>query len=160
MFGSFNGLPVHVLVLHVAVLLLPLAAVAGIALLVPKWRTWLRWPLVVMAGVALLVALVTRQSGLALADNLGPGVAGSPVGDAIAEHERLADLLMIAVLVYVALTVVAALLLPRLGTGAGTAVAAVVALAGLVVIVLTVQTGEAGARAVWNPTGSVDYSSS
>lgn len=159
MFGSFNGLPVHVLVLHAAVVLLPLVALAGIALLVPKWRGRLRWPLVAVAGVAVVMVLVTRQSGLALEENLGPGVAGSPVGDAIAEHERLADLLVIAVLVFFALTVVAALLLPRVGAGAGTAVAAVVALAGLVVIVLTVQTGEAGARAVWNPTGSVDYSS-
>lgn len=158
MFGSFNGLPVHTLVLHLGVLLAPLTGVAAVALVVPAWRRRLRWPLVGLAGATVVVVFVTRQSGEVLRSNLGPGLDGTPVGAAIDEHERLGNLLMIAVLVLLGVALLAALVLPRLRSGAGTAVAAVVAVVGVVVIVLTVQVGEAGARAVWNPTGSVDYS--
>jgi glucan phosphoethanolaminetransferase (alkaline phosphatase superfamily) len=158
-FGAFNGLPIHALILHVAVLLTPLAALLGIALLIPKWRSRLRWPLVVVTAVATIVVYVTRESGFTLKTNLGTGIDGTPVGDAIDEHQTLGTRLLIAVAVLLVLAVVFAVVIPRLGAGwAGTASSAVVAVVGIAVIVLTVQTGEAGAKAVWNPTGTQDYS--
>ena len=43
---EINGLPVHALVVHAAVVFGPLAALAGVLYAVPKWRDKLRWPLV------------------------------------------------------------------------------------------------------------------
>ena len=51
-FGSFDGLPIHALVNHAAVVLVPLAALVGIAFLRPSWRMPLRWPLVIVAVLA------------------------------------------------------------------------------------------------------------
>ena len=45
MFERFGDLPLHVLVIHLAVLVLPVAALVAIAhALLPKWRWLLRWP--------------------------------------------------------------------------------------------------------------------
>ena len=44
-FDSILGLPIHALVVHAAVILIPLAALLGIAFLRPVWRMPLRWPL-------------------------------------------------------------------------------------------------------------------
>ena len=46
---EINGLPLHPLVVHAAVIFGPLAAVAALAFLVPRWRDRLRWPMVVLA---------------------------------------------------------------------------------------------------------------
>lgn len=159
MFGSFSGLPIHALVLHVAVLLTPLAALIGAALLVPKWRMTLRWPFAALTAVAAIVVYVTRESGFTLKANLGAGINGTPIGDAIDAHQQLGTRLLTAVLVLFVLGVLVALLLPKFGAGwIGTAMAAVVTVVGIFVVVVTVQTGEAGARAVWNPTGNMSYS--
>ena len=44
---TFNGLPLHVLVVHGAVVVTPVAALAALALVRPSWRTRLRWPVAV-----------------------------------------------------------------------------------------------------------------
>ena len=44
---EINGLPLHPLVVHAVVVLSPLAALGGLLYAaVPRWRWWLRWPLV------------------------------------------------------------------------------------------------------------------
>ena len=43
---EINGLPLHPLVVHAAVIFGPLAALAALAYLVPRWRLRLRWPMV------------------------------------------------------------------------------------------------------------------
>jgi hypothetical protein len=50
---EINGLPLHALVTHAAVVFGPLAALAGLLYAaVPPWRDRLRWPLVVVVAVA------------------------------------------------------------------------------------------------------------
>ena len=162
MFSSFHGLPVHALVLHVAVVLAPLAGLVGLAFLVPKWRAILKWPLVAVTGIALATLFVTKESGENLRSSLGAELTspGNLSGPLVAEHARLGGDLLIAALVLFLLSVVAVGLKLRVANvwvGMGSAVA--VAAAAIFVLVLTYRTGEAGAKAVWNPSGTQDYSS-
>jgi uncharacterized membrane protein len=158
-FGSFRDLPIHALVVHASVILIPIAAVLAIALLRPAWRMVLRWPLVVAIGLSVVLAFVSRASGTVLKDNLEEQTKGTVVGKAIEHHQELADRLWIFLLVFFVVSVIAALLLPRLNNPiAGGIVAFIVAAIAVVVIVLVIQTGEAGTKAVWNPDGSIDYS--
>ena len=70
-------------------------------------------------------------------------------------------MLWIWLLVFLAVCIIAALLLPRLNNPlAGGAVAIIVAALALVVIVLVGLTGHQGSKAVWNPDGSLKYSGS
>jgi hypothetical protein len=160
-FGDFNGLPVHALVLHVAVVFAPLAALVGFAYLVPKWRHVLRWPLVVVAGIATASVFVSKESGQDLRTALGSQLTspGNLSGALIAHHAALANKLLIVLVVFLLLTVAAVVLHGRTSSRAVGAVSAVaVAVLAVAVLVLTYQTGEAGAKAVWNPAGSFDYS--
>lgn len=153
---TFRGLPVHVLVLHATVLLVPLLAV-GVAVVaaVPGWRQ--RFARYALAASVLGVALVgvTILSGRELRDRLALA-AGGEVDPAIARHASLGETLFWWVLALAA--AVAVLALVPLPTGrrrsvAGTsAVAAVVVALAAVTLVQTVRTGEAGSRAVWEST--------
>lgn len=159
MFGSFDGLPIHVLVNHVAVVLVPLAALIGIAFLRPAWRMPLRWPLVAAAALATVLVYITRESGEVLKDSLGDQLKDNKAGEFVERHEDLAGYLWIWLLVFLGVCVIAALVLPRLTSPlAGGAVAIIVAALAVVVIVLVVVTGHQGTKAVWNPEGTVDYS--
>jgi uncharacterized membrane protein len=160
-FGSFDGLPIHILVNHAAVVLVPLAALIGIAFLRPAWRMPLRWPLVAAAAVSVVTVFVTRRSGEALKDSLGDQLKDNAAGELVDRHEELADRLWIWLLVFLLVTVVVALVLPRLTTPwTGGVAAIVVAALAVVVIVLVAYVGHQGSKAVWNPEGSVDYSGS
>ena len=160
-FGSFHGLPIHALVVHGAVILTPVAGLVGIAMLRPAWRMVLRWPLVVVTALATGTVYVARESGLVLKEALGDQIKGNVTGKTVAHHQELADRLWIWLLVLLVVAVVVALLLPRLTNPlAGGVVAIVVAALAIVIIVMTVQTGEAGTKARWNTDGSFDYSGS
>ena len=162
MFGEFHGLPVHALVLHVAVVFAPLAAVLGLAYLVPKWRNVLRWPLVVVAAIAAASVFVAKESGQDLRTALGSQLTspGNLSGALIAHHAELANKLLITLIVFLVFTVAAVVLQTRTPSRSVGAVSSVaVAVVAIAVLVLTYQTGEAGAKAVWNPAGSFDYSS-
>lgn len=159
MFAEFNGLPLHALVLHAAVVFAPLAALAGLAMLVPRWRRFVRWPFLVLAAVALGSVYVARESGEALQAALGPQVAAGPVGALIETHQQWAFWLQIAVAVLFVVAAVVVLIVPRVSAGWLMPVALVVVVVSSVATGwLTYETGEAGATAVWNPTGAVDYS--
>ena len=161
MFGSFDGLPIHALVVHAAVLLVPLAALLGILFLRPAWRMALRWPLVAAAAFATVTVFVARQSGEVLKEALGDQLKDNTAGKIVERHQDLSDRLWLWLLVFLAASVVVALVLPRLTTPlAGGAAAIIVAALALVVIVLVAYTGHQGSTAVWNPEGTVDYSGS
>lgn len=166
MFDEFRGLPVHALVVHLTVVLLPVAALLGVLFVVPRLRSLLRWPLLAAALASLVTLLVTRQSGAALKDSLNLGGA---TAEAVQRHEDLADQLLWIVMVFTALVVIAVLAsLPskastprptgRTSSGSAQAVAqtvlaVLVLVAAVAVGVQTARVGEAGSRAVWNPTG-------
>ncbi|WP_329002279.1 hypothetical protein OHA18_04225 [Kribbella sp. NBC_00709] len=151
MFERFGDLPLHVLVIHLTVVLLPVAALTLIAFaVVPKWRRLLRWPALVLGVGALVCAFVAKESGQAFV-NAVPTLA-----KAVALHEKRGDLLFWYCLIFAVVAVAAFLLLAGVTGDKATSSrplelvtqAAVVVIAVLV-IWQTVRTGDAGARAVW-----------
>jgi hypothetical protein len=101
MFDTFNGLPLHPLVVHGVVVLLPLAILGTIAIAVrPRWRTRYGFLVVATALVATILVPISTSSGEALEERVGdPG-----------EHAELGEqLLWFALVLLVAVTVLVAL---------------------------------------------------
>ena len=155
MFDLINGLPMHPLVVHAAVVLIPLAVLGTFAvLLVPGWRRYLP----AVAAVATLAALtlpVATQSGEAFEERVGdPGV-----------HRALGDqLLWIGIAFAAVLWLLVLLDRRRTGTADGadgadggrtrgsaaTRVVAVLSVVlALVAGVQVYRVGDSGARAAW-----------
>ena len=80
MFDKIGNLPLHPLVIHAAVIGIPLAVLLAFLFAFPKTRAWARWPLAIVVVGATAVTFVARQSGLALETDLGIK-PGNPVGD-------------------------------------------------------------------------------
>jgi drug/metabolite transporter (DMT)-like permease len=144
---TFSGLPVHALVVHAVVVLVPLAALGGIIMAV--WRSFSRRfaPLVVIvAGMAAGSALVAKESGEKLATRLG---GGPPTHMQLGTWMPIiAGALFILILVYwlvdrgIPLNRPRPLWLKLLG------VALIVV--ALFAIFWTVRVGHTGSEAVWN----------
>ena len=145
---TVGGLPLHPLLVHAVVVLLPLSALGLIALVVrPGWRNRYQWlvlaGLVFGAGATVIAAKAGEQLAL---------VTG--ISD---EHRFWGDNLAITavVLAIVASAVVADAALERargravLGATLRRGVDAVSALIAVAVLVMTVVVGHSGAAAVW-----------
>ncbi|MCW2849979.1 MAG: hypothetical protein JWR90_3953 [Marmoricola sp.] len=159
MFDLINGIPVHPLVVHAVVVLLPLAILGTIVIaVVPRWRTPYGPLVVVTALVATALIPVATSSGEELERRVGdPG-----------KHAALGDQLIwfaIPLLVLVA----ALVLLQRIrdhadlrptaekttgrrvpGTTLVVTVAVLAALAAVASGVQVYRVGDSGAKAVWS----------
>jgi lysylphosphatidylglycerol synthetase-like protein (DUF2156 family) len=81
-FDLINGLPVHPLVVHAVVVLLPAACLGTIALaLVPRWRSRYGVLLVAIAAVATALVPVATSSGEALEKRVGDPGRHAELGD-------------------------------------------------------------------------------
>jgi uncharacterized membrane protein len=90
MFELINGLPVHPLVVHAAVVFVPLTLLGTLIIAVKRsWRKALGWWVVLLAFVTVGMAFVAKESGEALAAR-PPGsmrnsaTAGAGRGDVLA----------------------------------------------------------------------------
>ena len=156
---EINGVPLHPLVVHAAVVFAPLAALAVIAFVaLQARRASLRLPtlaLAVVAGLSIGAAYLTGDSFLESRPTLG----GNPL---VHEHEERADLLLWVGLAFAVVAVIAVLLAavparagtdgpgrtsPQPALAGGFAVLAV--LLAVATLVLVVIVGDLGARAVW-----------
>ncbi|QIK67735.1 hypothetical protein G7072_16520 [Nocardioides sp. HDW12B] len=149
------GLPVHPLVVHATVVLVPLTAlVLLLAVLLPRFRTWAGWLPLGLAVVSTVLVPISTSSGENFEEQLG----GSKL---IEEHAELGEMLiwwclgMLAVAV--ALTVVGrrsarSSRAPSKGTALALAVAGVVACVGTLVQVVLI--GHSGAEAAWGGLAS------
>ena len=153
---SINGLPLHILIVHVVVIIVPIAAlVVLVAAVWPRARRWLGLVTPILGIVAALVVPLATQAGAWLEDRL----RSAPL---IEKHAALGDTLwpwtlalaILSVAVYVWYRVVDKRPTdapPSLGVRR--LVAIVLAVAAVVVvptgITLTVLIGESGSRAVW-----------
>ena len=151
------GLPLHPLVVHAAVMLIPLTALLTIGLAVlPRWRWLLRWPTAGASVVCIVLAYVATTSGRSL-ESSRPELA-----QLVREHSARGDLLAKLTIVLAVVVIAAAFLLPGpspLVSGRGERVSrgsvvdkvlpALLVLAAVMVLVQVVLTGDSGARAVW-----------
>lgn len=141
---EINGLPLHPLVVHAAVVLGPLAALTALASLVPRWRDLLRWPMAVLAVVATGAIVLAYFSGGDFLDSK-PELRTSPQ---VQDHEELGEQLLWISLAFGAVAVVAGWLRTRTGP-VRVVLDVLLAVAAVVLLVWVFRTGEAGARAVW-----------
>ena len=155
MFDLINGIPLHPLVVHDIVVLLPLATLGTIAIAVrPRWRRPYGPLVVAAAALSAVLSPIATQSGEALEQRVGdPG-----------EHAELGDTL---VFFAIALTLAAAALVwlerrdatathaasvgaaSTRGSRLTTAVAIVAVVVGLASAVQVYRVGDSGARAAW-----------
>jgi hypothetical protein len=151
---TIHGLPLHPLVVHAAVVLVPLAALAVVAFVVPKWRWLARWPALALVALAAGSVQLAAMTGDSLKRRIGPSAL-------IETHEMWAGRLQAATWVLAALTLVAFWSLPHVtrltgGRDKGARIGVLqrpllvlLPLSAVAVMVLVVLTGDAGARAVW-----------
>ncbi|RJQ76396.1 hypothetical protein D5S17_18265 [Pseudonocardiaceae bacterium YIM PH 21723] len=79
---TVDGLPLHPLIVHAVVVLLPLAALGGLAISLRRsWRIRYGWPVLLVAVVAVACVPVAQRSGQELAAKL----PGSPRVEAHAD---------------------------------------------------------------------------
>ena len=145
MFDTIGGLPVHVLVVHAVVVLLPLMAVVTVAVAVRRgWRSATPW-VVLADAVVVGLAYVAKESGEVLQKRLSqftPNVAQ--------DHGKHGDLVW-----YFALALLVAAVLVWLTSRSARLVPVAVAaaiLTGVASLWWIYLTGESGARAVWGDT--------
>ncbi|SDN00707.1 DUF2231 domain-containing protein [Allokutzneria albata] len=161
---TVDGLPLHPLVVHAVVVLLPLAAVgATLIALRPAWRRRFGWPVLAMTVLGVASVPMATFSG----DQLNAAMGGA--NPLIAEHSALASVLMplaigfgVAVLVLVLSGRVSdrepdptdsRARVWRLASVAAAVLTVVLAVATTVQVV---RTGHTGSTAVWEgrvPTG-------
>jgi uncharacterized membrane protein len=152
---EFRGVPLHPLVVHGAVVFIPLAALASIAFVVPRWRWLARWPALLLSVLASVCVQLAVMSGEDLEESRK---LASPL---VHTHEEYAEKLRIAMFALAVVTIVAfwALGYANRISGGSDRPAKVAVLEkpmmvllpilAIVVLVLVFLTGDAGARAVW-----------
>ena len=155
MFDQINGLPVHVLVLHAAVVFVPLLAVGAVVYaLIPRWRSRTGWALVLLAIAAPAAAFVAKASGTELYERLlGQGLSG-PGLEILNDHMSFGTR---TAWFSLALGVVSLVMVALTWRRAGTRLPLVGELGGAVVLIVLAafagyyvfQTGDSGANAVW-----------
>lgn len=98
MFDTFAGLPLHAVVVHATVVLVPLAAVAVLLALWPRFRRWAGPLPALLSLVALALVPLSTQSGEALERRVGET-------QAVERHAELGESLLpwVAVLTLAAL---------------------------------------------------------
>lgn len=163
MLDSIGDMPLHPLVVHAVVVGAPLAALLGFLFAVPRFRAWARWPVALVPVGALAAGIVAKESGEGLQRSLGITPATEVVGPLIARHSMLADQLVWILAGYAVLALASALVVTR-ASRAGSAVRVVdrvlpvaLVVVGVLVLLWCYRVGDAGARAVWNPTGTQRY---
>lgn len=151
-FDLVNGLPVHPLVVHAAVVLVPLTAL-GVLLMAlwPRFSRSLGWLVVVGGVVAAGASVVAKASGEALEERVGePGFDHGDLGEAMPLFA--AALLGVAVVLWLMDRST-----PADGPAPRRALRIVVALVAVLVavgnLVWVYRVGDSGAKSVW--TGRV-----
>ena len=139
------GLPVHPLVVHAAVVLVPLVALAALAMSYwPSFSIKYGKPILILAVVAQISLFIAKASGESFEERLGK------------EVERHADLGEIAPLTFIPLLILLFIRwrMDRSGATAGSAnvrrlVSVLLALSAVLALVFIYLTGHSGAESVW-----------
>ena len=152
MFDLFNGLPVHPLVVHAVVVLLPLATLGVIAIAVrPAWRRPYGLLVVGCTALATVMIPVATSSGEALEERVGNPGEHAELGDQLIWF-ALPMLLLAAVLWWLdrrSATTTAASTARTTSAGMVRTVAALAVVAALATSVQVYRVGDSGARSAW-----------
>ena len=160
-FDLINGIPVHPLVVHAAVVFVPLTALGMIAMAIwPRFSARLGWLVVASAVLATVFSFAAKESGEVLEGRVGePGY----------DHAELGDLMPIFAGVLL-IAVVALWLIDRSAPADGAAprrgLRITVAIVGVLIalgnLVWVYRVGHSGAKSVWSgevsASGSADGS--
>jgi hypothetical protein len=167
MFEEFSGIPMHPLLVHAAVVFVPLLGLVAIGYaFVARIRPHVRWVLAALAVIAPGAALFAKLSGDAFFDR---GIARGQITEGfipvIEEHQSFGNMTFWVTLVLgiaaLALVYVVAPRAVAVGTAVATGpawrtspilqwvLAAVVTVLALVSFYYVFQTGDSGAKAVW-----------
>jgi uncharacterized membrane protein len=152
------GLPLHPLIVHAAVVFIPLSAVLAIGFAVaPRWRWLTRWPTAVLSVAVVGLGFLATSSGESLEES-----SAASVERAVHEHAERGDVLAWLLVVFAVMVVLGAWSVPgttALVSGKGSwesrlpalerVMPVVLVLASVAVLVLVVLVGDSGARAVW-----------
>lgn len=158
-FDQFNGMPMHVLLVHAAVVFVPLLALSAVVYaLVPRLRARVGWVAALLAVGAPLATLVAKLSGDAFKKRLQDrglneqGLAG------IVTHQGYGDLtfwftlalgIVTGLMIYLTTRGQRSRPVPRLvDLGLSVLVVVLAAIAGYFVF----RTGDTGAASVWGTT--------
>lgn len=146
-FDTIGGLPVHALVVHASVVLLPLTGLGAVLIsLKPAWARRFGIIVVLVGLVALVSTVVAKESGERLAARVGLPEPHAELGDRLP---------LFAAVLFVLVTIL--WLIDRGIPGNRRRPVWVMGLAALVVVVSiitiwwTFRVGDSGARAVWEP---------
>jgi len=151
MFDTVLGLPVHALVVHAVVVLVPLSAlgVAGIALM-PRWRVRFGPLVLAVTTAGLALVPVATNSGEKLEDRID---AGGVVKDQIEDHVLWGERVLWPTLALWVLAVALVLMSRRRRAGRAVTVVAVLAvLAAGAAAGAVGLAGHLGSTAVWSCT--------
>jgi hypothetical protein len=151
------GLPVHALVVHATVVVVPATAVAVlVAALWPRFRRWASWGPLALAVLSVILDPISTQSGEALEHRL-------PRTQLVQDHAHLADGLLpwvIGLLLGSAALYWRGRRVQRGAVGAGTprwtgvVVTVICVAAALGTLVEVVLIGHSGAVAAWSGVGA------
>jgi glucan phosphoethanolaminetransferase (alkaline phosphatase superfamily) len=158
MFDQILGLPAHALIIHFAVVLTPLlVAVAAAYAVMPRWRTFTAWAVVLLSLAAPASVYAAKESGESL-KAARFATAEGVLGTRIATHEGFATPLLFSVLglaaaalvlVFATSPVRAAVGRDRFGKPTTMALSALTLALAAVSGYYVFQAGDSGARAVW-----------
>jgi hypothetical protein len=151
MFDTVMGLPIHALVVHGVVILVPLAAVGLIAVAVrPSWRRPYAPLVAALATIGLAMVPVATRSGQKLEERIN---AGGVVADQIQKHEDMANRVLWPTLAMWLLAVLLLVMDRRGRTGTQMTVVAVLSVvAAIGAATLVALAGHLGSTAVWKCT--------
>jgi uncharacterized membrane protein len=154
-FESFNGLPLHPLLVHAVVVLVPLLVAGALAyVLFPRLRRHLAWVVALLALAAPVAALAAKLSGDAFRARLIKRNLISPsILTKINQHESYGQKLLYVTIALGVLTLLVTFLTTRKAVRVPTWGSVVLNVAVVAVAVTCAfyvfQTGDTGAKAVW-----------
>ena len=141
---EINGIPLHPLVVHAAVIFGPVAALVSLIYATSaKWRVMLQTPaalLAVVASGAIFAAWFTGRNFLSNRPELKQLAL-------VHTHQHRANILALVTIAYVVLAIAAWVTRAQ---PAGRIARVLLAVASIAVLGLVVAVGDAGARAVWS----------
>jgi len=162
-FDTVFGLPLHALIVHAAVVLLPLAALGGIVIaLVPKLRDRFGILVALAAVAGVPTVFVAMQSGERLEGRVnatfGAGAASAREAELMEAHTSIADNLLPWAVV-LAVGVIAVMGVARYGARSGSvpwlryagwAASALTIVGAVLSLYWVIRIGDAGSRAAWS----------